>query len=92
MLEPHYSYPLDLHRRLGPEQRISRLNDIAIIHSGEAFYNLQWLDQFTVDEPLKTWLLSRLPLPDSRWQLRIRNRVRRMGEKLMQRHSLCAML
>lgn len=77
MLGPDYSYPLDLHSQLGSERKFSRLNDLAVIHSGASFYDLRWLNTFTVDEPLKTWLLSRLPLPDHRWSLRVRNRLRR---------------
>ncbi len=50
-------YPLDLHQKIPAEKKINRLNDLscAII---EYLWdkNPKWMDDFTVEEPLKTWL------------------------------------
>jgi hypothetical protein len=69
VLNHRYNYPLPAHHLLPDGVRGSALDDISIVHYHTLFSNLYWMDDMVISEPLKAWLLERLPL---RPQLRLR--------------------
>jgi hypothetical protein len=54
MLPPTYSYPLHLQEKLPPAKRITSLNQMVCA----VFEEMDRLDQVTVEEPLKSWLVT----------------------------------
>jgi len=69
MLPPSYSYPVNLHDKISPDQRARNLNGLVHMLSSETLRDGLWMDTLSVEEPLRTWLRKRLqgePLPVAR--------------------------
>lgn len=50
-------YPLDLHGKVPDNKKINKLNDISCAIIENLWdKNPKWMDDFTVEDPLKTWL------------------------------------
>ena len=50
-------YPLDLQAKIPVEKKIIKLNDLSCAITEHLWdKNPKWMDDFTVEEPLKTWL------------------------------------
>ena len=64
-----YNYPLNFHNVLTEKYQKKILNEIKIIHYHSVFYNLDWKNDIKIEEPLLSWLLNRLPLPNLRKSL-----------------------
>jgi len=60
MLPPDYGYPLHLHGELPSERKSGSLNDLTTVIYEEYFQDPNWADEIGIQEPLKSWLTSRL--------------------------------
>ena len=60
MLPPDYGYPLHLHGELPSERKSGSLNDLTTVIYEEYFQDPNWADGIAIQEPLKSWLTSRL--------------------------------
>jgi hypothetical protein len=62
ILDWRYHYPLPQHDALSAATRATFLDDLVTVHYHKAFYDLNWMKKLDVREPVKSWLLQRLPL------------------------------
>jgi hypothetical protein len=62
VLDHRYNYPLHAHHLLPEPVRARALDEICFVHYHGHFSNLYWMDDIAVSEPLRGWLLGRLPL------------------------------
>jgi len=62
ILEHRYNYPLHAHHLLPDHVRAAAMNEICFLHYHGHFTNLYWMDDINITEPLRGWLVSRLPL------------------------------
>ena len=60
MLPPDYGFPLHLHGELPSERKSRSLNDLTTVIYEEYFQDPNWADEIGIQEPLKSWLTSRL--------------------------------
>jgi hypothetical protein len=62
LLDWRYNYPLRRHASLPRETRASFLDELVAVHYHKWFYNLAWTKVIPVREPVRSWLMGRLPL------------------------------
>jgi len=60
-LPPAYSYPLHLHQQVPPARQPRSLNDLACPVYEEVYRYPDTLNGLPVHEPLKSWLMKRMP-------------------------------
>jgi len=61
LLPPTYSYPLNFQAQLPPERRAKNLNSLVHVLTVGSLRDARWMDNLPVEEPLRSWLLERLP-------------------------------
>lgn len=62
LLDWRYNYPLPWQDELPPSQRAAFLDDVVAVHYHRAFDDSVWMKRIDVREPVKSWLLPKLPL------------------------------
>ena len=63
LLPPTYNYPYHLQGQIAPPQRAGRINALVCLTCEEHSLHPQALSGIGVDEPLKSWLVSRMEEP-----------------------------
>lgn len=54
-----YGYPIQQHKLIPPEKRIGRIGDVRIlIYENFLKENPDWIEEYQIQEPLKSWLLK----------------------------------
>jgi hypothetical protein len=62
LLDWRYNYPFRKHGGLPPAKRAAFLDDVVALHYHKAFNDMEWTTKIEVREPMKAWLLERLPV------------------------------